>query len=208
MTERAQHATAATGAVMAGGKSRRFGRDKALLVIQGETLLARALRMLRQATAEQFILGPPERSAQAPGTLVLPDEVANSGPLGGIYTALRAAAHDRLLVVACDMPFLNVALLQFLLSLAEDADVVLPRIGGRSEQLHAVYRRTCIAPIAEQLESGDFKIDRFFDRVRVRTVDEDELRSYDPDLRSFRNVNTPEDWAEAQTLLSSDRTAF
>ena len=196
-----RHPTPATGAVMAGGQSRRLGRDKALLVVAGETLLARALRIVGQVTAEQFVIGPAERREQAPGIQVLADELPGSGPLGGIYTALRAARHEHLLVVACDMPFLNPALLRYLLSLGSGYDVVLPRVDGRGEQLHAVYARSCIEPVAAQLESGDFKIDRFFERVRVRSVEEDELRRHDPDLRSFRNVNTPDDWAEAQALL-------
>lgn len=196
-----------SGAVMAGGQSRRLGRDKALLVVNGETLLARALRIVAEVTTEQLVIGPPERREQAPDVRVLADELPGSGPLGGIYTALRAASHDYLLVVACDMPFLNRDLLRYLLSLADAYDVVLPRVDGRGEQLHAVYARSCIEPIAAQLQSGDFKIDRFFARVRVRTVDEDELRRHDPSLRSFRNVNTPEDWAEAQALLAGANNA-
>jgi molybdenum cofactor guanylyltransferase len=188
---------------MAGGKSRRFGQDKALLTIHGETLLARALRILAEVTRERLIIGPPERAAQAGGAPVIPDEFPETGPLGGIYTALHAAANDWLVVVACDMPFLNPDLLRYLLSLAPDSDVVLPAPEGHGEQLHAVYRRSCLDAIRRQIESGDYKIDRFFAQVSVRLVGRDELRSVDPDLRSFRNVNTPEEWAEAQSLLSA-----
>src|SRR5579875_3832675 len=120
-------ALAATGAVMAGGKSSRLGRDKALLTIDGETLLARALRCVASVTAEQLVIGPPERAAQAPGVRVVPDAYPGSGPLGGIYSALQAASHDSVLVVACDMPFLNGALLAYLLTLAPGYDVVLPK---------------------------------------------------------------------------------
>lgn len=187
---------------MAGGKSQRLGRDKALLVVEGETLLARALRIVGTVTSEQLVVGSPERATQAPNTRVVSDELPGSGPLGGIYTALRAASHDRLLVVACDMPFLNPALLRHLLSLAEGYDVVLPFLEGRGEQLHAVYAHDCLEAIAQQLESGDFKIDRFFSRVRVRRVEENELRRHDPELRSFWNVNTPEDWERAQSSLA------
>jgi molybdopterin-guanine dinucleotide biosynthesis protein A len=195
-------APAATGAVMAGGRSSRLGRDKALLTINGETLLVRAVRTLHSVTAEQIVVGPPDRATQAGGVRAVPDEYPGSGPLGGIYSALRAASHEYLLVVACDMPFLNPALLAHLLTLAPAHDVVLPRLQGRGEQLHAVYRRTCLDPIRRQIERGDYKIDRFFAEVDVRDVDEDELRRYDPDLHSLRNVNTADDWAEAQRLLS------
>jgi molybdopterin-guanine dinucleotide biosynthesis protein A len=195
-------APVATGAVMAGGRSSRLGRDKALLAIDGETLLLRTLRTLRVVTSEQIVVGPPERAAQAGGARVVPDAYPGVGPLGGIYTALRATAGEYVLVVACDMPFLNPVLLEHLLRLAPGHDIVLPRTGGRGEQLHAVYRRTCLDPIQQQLAAGDYKIDRFFAGMAVRYVDEDELRQLDPDLRSFWNVNTPEDWAEAQRLLS------
>lgn len=187
---------------MAGGKSSRLGTDKALLTLNGETLLARALRVIADVTAEQMVIGPPERQQHAGTTRTHPDEFPGSGPLGGIYTALSSANHDLVLVVACDMPFLSVPLLGYLLTLSDGYDVVLPRPDGRGEQLHAVYRRTCLAPIKQRLDSGDYKIDRFFGEVRVRVVDEAELRHYDADLRSFRNVNTAADWAEAQALLA------
>jgi molybdopterin-guanine dinucleotide biosynthesis protein A len=187
---------------MAGGKSSRLGTDKALLTLNGETLLARALRVLSGVTAEQMVIGPPERQQHAGGARVCPDRFPTSGPLGGIYTALETATHDLVLVVACDMPFLSVSLLGYLLTLAEGCDVVLPRPDGRGEQLHAVYRRSCLDPIKRLLESGDYKIDRFFSEVRVRAVDESELRRYDVELQSFRNVNTASDWADAQSLLA------
>lgn len=194
-------APASTGAVLAGGQSRRFGQDKALLRLGGETLLARALRILSQVTDEQVVIGPPWRAEQTGGARVVQDVAIGAGPLAGIAAALRAARHDTVLAVACDMPFLNPLLLAYLLSLAPGYDVVLPRLAGRGEQLHAVYSRACLAPIERQLGAGDFKVGRFFERVRVRDVSEDELRRFDSDLRSFRNVNTPEDWRDAQELL-------
>lgn len=189
---------------MAGGQSRRLGRDKALLEINGETLLARTLHVLLHVTAAQLIVGPPERAGLVAGIPVIPDEWPGSGPLGGIYSALRASEFAHVLVVACDMPFLNLKLLRYLLSIAGDYDVILPEIDGRGEQLHAIYARSCLEPIADQLRTRDFKIDRFFARVRVRRVSESELRALDPDLRSFWNVNTEEDWAEARAILADE----
>jgi molybdopterin-guanine dinucleotide biosynthesis protein A len=132
---------------------------------------------------------------------VVPDERLGIGPLGGIATALRAAAHERVLVVATDMPLLNPMLLGHLLTLAPTADIVIPRVEGRTQQLHAVYSRTCLPAIDEQLARNDFKIDRFFARVRVHIIEEDEIRRLDPDLHSFRNINTEEDWQAVQALL-------
>jgi len=191
----------ATGAVMAGGKSRRFGQDKALLRLGGETLLARSLRILGSLTAVQLVIGPPERGPESGPATVVSDAFPDSGPLGGIYTALRASTCPHVLVVACDMPFLNVDLLRYLLTLMDEADIVLPRIDSHGEQLHAIYASSCLDPMKRRLESADYKIDRVFGDVRVRTVEEDELRLYDPELRSFWNVNTPADWECAQDLV-------
>lgn len=193
----------ATGALIAGGKSRRFGQDKALLHLDGETLLARSLRTLGSLTAAQLVIGPVERISESGSVAVVPDAIPDSGPLGGIYTALRASTWPHVLAVACDMPFLNADLLRYLLSLMDEADVVLPKVDGHGEQLHAIYASTCLEPMKRRLESADYKIERLFGDVRVRTVEEDELRRYDPQLRSFWNVNTPADWERAQSFVQA-----
>lgn len=185
---------AVSGAVLAGGRSSRLGRDKALLEIGGETLLARTVRVLSSVCDEVIVLGPAEREVAVPGVRVVPDERPGVGPLGGIATALRAIAGDRLVAVATDMPWLNPDLLRYLIALSPGFDVVIPRAHGRTQQLHAVYARACLPVIDEQLARDDFKIDRFFARVRVRQVGEDELRRFDPELESFVNVNTEDDW--------------
>ncbi len=186
------------GVVLAGGRSSRFGRDKALLEIDGETLLQRTVARLREACGEALIIGPPERGQQAPDTPVVQDEIPGIGPLGGIATALRARPGRSVLVVAVDMPFLSVPLLRHLAGMAAEADVVLPVVGGRGQQLHAVYGPACLPAIEGQIAAGDYKIDRFFPSVRLRRVDEAELRRFDPGLRAFQNVNTPEAWAAAR----------
>jgi len=189
------------GVVLAGGRSSRFGRDKALLEIGGETLLQRTVATLRAACGDVLIVGPPERGIQAPGTPVLQDERPGVGPLGGIATALRARPGAAALVVAVDMPFLNLALLKQLVALSVDADVVLPVVDGRGQQLHAVYGQRCLAEIDAQIATGDYKIDRFFSNIRVRRVEEAELRRFDPMLRAFQNVNTPAAWEAALAEL-------
>ncbi|HEY7294732.1 MAG TPA: molybdenum cofactor guanylyltransferase [Dehalococcoidia bacterium] len=190
-------------AVLAGGRSSRFGRDKALLEIGGETLLQRTVATLQAAVGDVLIVGPPERAEQAPGFAVVQDELPGIGPLGGIYTALRARPGRSVVTVAVDMPFLNAALLRHLVALASDADVVLPIVDGRGQQLHAVYGPATLPWIEAQIASGDYKIDRFFPHVRVHRVEEQELRRFDPALRSFQNVNTPELWEAALAELSA-----
>ena len=190
----------ASAAILAGGRSSRLGRDKALLELGGEPLLARAVRLLRAVVDEVIVVGPAERAAVVPGVRIVPDERPGVGPLGGIASALRATEAPYLLVVATDMPLLNVDLLRYLLSLAPGHDIVLPRVEGRTQQLHAVYSRACLPLIDAQLARDDFKIDRFFAQARVRLVEEDEARRFDPDLLSFRNINTEADWQAVQRI--------
>ena len=192
-----------TGVVMAGGMSRRLGRDKALLELGGQTLLARAVAALEAVVGEVIIVGPPERAEHAHGVRVVPDAYPGTGPLGGIATALEATATPRVLVVACDMPFLDPRLLSWLCHVDPNADITVPRANGQTEQLHAVYHRRALPIMRTQLASGDYRIDRLFVRVRVRFVEEAELRAIDPELRTFLNINTPADLEAAECLLAA-----
>ncbi len=189
---------------MAGGRSRRLGQDKALLTAGGETLLARTVRRLGEVAAEILVMGPAQRSAQAPGTRVIPDTTPGEGPLPALAAALATMRGERLVAVATDMPFLNTALLTYLVERSVEYDVVVPCAGGRTQQLHAVYSRACLPFIEEQLAVGDRKIGRFFPRVRTLIVEEEEVRRLDPDLRSFCNINTVEDWQAAAAILARE----
>ena len=192
-----------TGTVLAGGRSSRLGRDKALLEVGRETRLARAVRTLGTVSDEVVGVGPAHRAALVPGVRVVPDERPGVGPLGGIATALRAMRGERLLAVATDMPLLSTDLLRSLIELSPGYDVTIPRVEGRTQQLCAVYARTCLPMIDDQLARDDFKIDRFFARVRVRIVEEEDVRRFDPQLLSFRNVNTEEDWQTVRALITA-----
>lgn len=195
------HSLHVTGAVIAGGRSSRLGRDKALLQIDGETLLARAVRLVGQVCAETIVVGPRERAGVVPATRVVPDEQPGIGPLGGIASALRATGRQHVLVVATDLPLLSVPLLRHMVALATEADVVIPRVAGRTQQLHAVYSARCLPYIDRQIASGDYKIDRFFPLVRVRELGEDDVQRFDPALHTFLNINTEADWEHVQSLL-------
>ena len=197
------HRAGVTGVVLAGGRSSRFGRDKALLELAGEPLLTRAVRLLGRLTDEVLVLGPPERGAHAPGARVIPDERPGDGPLPALATALREMHGERMIAVATDMPLLSADLLAYLLQRSQGYDVTVPRVGGRTQQLHAVYARTCLPAIEEQLHRNDLKIDRFFSSVRTLIVEEDEAARFDPEFLSFRNINTEADWAELQRIAGT-----
>ncbi len=122
----------------------------------------------------------------------MPDRLAGAAALGGIHAALESARHERVIVTGCDMPFLNVRLLDWLSALDPEADVVIPRIEGYPEPLHAIYKKSCIPAIEHAIAARRLRIVGFFSSVRIRFVDEPELRAIDPFLRSFRNCNTPD----------------
>jgi molybdopterin-guanine dinucleotide biosynthesis protein A len=179
-------------AVLAGGMSRRLGFPKALLRLgTGRTLIEDVVAKLRRLCDDVVVVANEPRFDVA-GARRVGDLMPGGAALGGIYTALTAARHERVVVVGCDMPFLSVRLLSHLVSLSEQVEVVAPRIKGYPEPLHAVYRRDCRSAIEPRLRAGQLKIIGFYAEARVRYVDEAELRRLDPELRSFRNVNTPE----------------
>jgi molybdopterin-guanine dinucleotide biosynthesis protein A len=192
---------AISGIVLAGGKSRRMGTDKAFLEVGGIPTVQRVLNALESLSDDLIIVtNDPERYEGLPGRLVS-DVYPGKGALGGIYSGLLAARHDYTIVVACDMPFLNPRLLRYLVSLAAGYDVVVPDSGnGHLETTHAVYARTCLDPIKQLLLADQLKIIKLFPAVRVRYVGRDELLKIDPRLLSLLNMNTLADWQKVQQL--------
>ena len=204
-----------SGAVLAGGLSTRMGTDKALLPLRpgDPPLAAVVVERLRSAVSDVVLIAPERPGYDALGAPVVPDRYPGAAALGGIATALEAVTHEHCLVVACDLPFLNPRLLRWLAASAAGWDVVIPRLPGESRQgrgavyqtLHAVYGKGCLPAIRGRLASGDLRVVGFFDEVRVREVDESEVRALDPDLRSFFNANTPQAADEARRLLDLEQ---
>ncbi|HEX6822991.1 MAG TPA: molybdenum cofactor guanylyltransferase [Candidatus Sulfotelmatobacter sp.] len=187
-----------TAFILAGGNSTRMGTDKAFVMLDGRSLLARALDVCRTLTSEARIVG--DRKKFAPFADVVEDVFAGCGPLAGIHAALRASGTDLNLVLAVDLPFVSPALLHFLMGQARQggAVVTLPRAGKGWQPLCAVYRRA-FADVAETaLRAGRYKIDALFDQVLVRPVEEMDLRTAGFSPEVFRNLNTPEQLAAAR----------
>ena len=185
-----------SAAIMAGGKSKRMGQDKAWIELDGEPLIRRVANVLAQVADEVIVVANDPKYATL-GLRVVPDRFPDGGALGGIATGVSAATHDRVLVAACDMPFLSAEVWRVLLDHRYEADVVIPKIGGEFETLHALYTKACVAPMERALAAGKMRVISFFDEVRVQPIEERELRIADPTLRSFTNVNTPEELASA-----------
>ncbi len=185
------------GVILAGGKSRRMGQDKALLELAGRTLLDLIVERLREVADEVIIVaGDTDRYARFADRCVA-DVFPGVGTLGGLHAGLQAARSDLALVVGCDMPFLMPSLLRWFARAADGADVVVLRQGEYLEPLHAVYRKSCLPPIEAVIRAGRCPAYAFYDRVQVRYVDPVDIAHLDPGLRSFCNVNTPQEWQEA-----------
>lgn len=186
--------------VLAGGESQRLGTDKAFLKIGGQVLIESIVEKMARIGDEVIIVtNSPQKYDYLEARLVS-DVYPGTGALGGIYSGLRAARHDYGLVVACDMPFLDLRLLRYMILLSPGQDVVIPRAGELTEPLHAIYSKRCLQPIERVLASGGRKIISFFPEVRVRYVEEQEISLFDPQHLSFFNVNTPGDLEKARRL--------
>lgn len=201
---------AVTGIVLAGGMSRRLGRDKAVETIGGQALISRVLDGLSQVADELVVVvNNHERAEELP----LPDSVVaavdiypDTGSLGGIFTGLSASGNEWGIVVACDMPFLNLELLGYLLSLRNSHDLVVPVIEHRPEPTHAAYSKVCLPAMETRLRANDLKIAKFFDDVRAKYVSQRHVEEFDPSKLSFFNINTEDDLTRARMLAGEGLT--
>lgn len=182
-----------TVAIQAGGQSTRMGTDKSFVPFQGRPMIEIVKSKVDGLGSETILIcnkPDPYAYLELP---MFPDFFPGAGPLGGIFTALKAAQNNHVLIVACDMPWLNRELLQYLIAQRETADLIVPRWEKFPEPLHAVYSKTCLGPIEERILADKLKITGFFADVEVRFIEKEEIVRFDPQGRSFTNVNTPGD---------------
>lgn len=192
---------AVTPIVVAGGAGTRLGGvNKALLQIGGRRVVDRLLDALRPLGEPIVLVSNDDRLLGIPGTRVVPDVEPGAGALMGLYSGLRVVTTPLATATACDMPFVSTDVLRQLLALSPGWDAVVPLVGTQAEPFHAVYRITCVPAIEAALTAGKKRLIAFFEEVRVRYVPEEELRAWDPELRSFLNVNRPDDLALAEAL--------
>ncbi|MBI5292976.1 MAG: molybdenum cofactor guanylyltransferase [Chloroflexi bacterium] len=206
-----------TTVIISGGKSSRMGTDKALLEIGGKTMIEQIVAQTAGLGGDQIVItNRPERYA----FLNLPmfvDVFPDKGALGGLYTAIHSASQPYTLTLACDMPFLNLPLLKHMLSLAPGFDAVIPHLsplsrrergaGGvrenplpEAEPFRAIYSKACLDPIRRALDAGKMRVNSFFPDMRIRWVEENEIKQFDPELLTFMNCNTPEELEEVKKI--------
>lgn len=192
--------------VLVGGLSRRFGRDKAAEVVAGRSLLQHVVDAVFPLAQEIVVVGA-RGGSFPPVECDLPlrqveDVREGAGAVGGLYSGLLAAASPRTVALACDMPLISLPLLRYFDGLfSDDWDVVMPRWRGREEPLHAFYRRTCVPAIERLLDRGGRRFVDFLPEVQVRYVEQEEVARFDPEGRSFWNVNNEADLARLLPLL-------
>lgn len=179
--------------VLAGGNSTRMGQNKALLKFGSKTLVELVVNKLRNLFAEIIIVTNYAESYPMLKSVRFEKDCINTpvkNSLVGIYTGLLKSTNEYAFVVACDMPFLNEDLIKYMLAKLDKQDICVPYLQEHYQPLHAVYNKTCLEPIKNLLEIGDYKIINFYGDVNVVRIYEDEIIKIDPDLKSFMNVNT------------------
>lgn len=190
--------------ILAGGKSLRLGRDKVLERVGNTSLLEQAISRIDSLSKDIIIVTAKERTfaplADNPKIKIVSDIFPGQGSLGGIYTGLVKSDSFYNLVVAADMPFLNEALLRYMIEVSDGFDFVLPRVKNLFEPLHAIYSKNCIAPIKSILEQGKKVIIELFNYVKVRYIEAGEVDRFDPQHLSFFNINTKEDLELAKKM--------
>lgn len=182
-------------AIQAGGQSSRMGQDKGLIQFGEMPLVEYIYHQVSGMGSDVFIVSNHPTGYLQFGLPVYEDIYKDIGALGGIYTVLSHSKTEKVLIIACDMPFVNTDILNYLLSFAPLYDVVVPRIDpkGFVEPFKAVYSKSCLWAIEKSIKANKRRVISFFDEVSVKYIEREELAPMDPDFTSFMNVNTPEE---------------
>ncbi len=192
-----------SGVIQAGGMSTRMGGDpKALLDLGGRRIIERVVDALDGVVDDLLVVTNTPDVYAFLGLPMVGDVFPGGGSLGGIYSGLRAAPGEAAFTVACDMPFLKPDIVRLVVARAAEGDVVIPRVGGQYETMHAAYRKSCLPHMEQRLREGRLKIVGFFDQVRVVEIGEADVARFGDPALVFMNVNTPQELARARALAA------
>ncbi len=182
-----------SGVILVGGKSRRYGQNKALVNINGIPLIKRVLGVLENLFPSIILITNTPDTYSFLNLPMFEDRIKGLGPLGGIFTGLNVISEKAAFFVACDMPFLNPDLIRYQAMVRQGYDVVVPTFSGKFEALHALYTQNCLPEIEQMIHAGVYQTIQLYPSVSVRYVEEVEIRRFDPALKSFSNINKPEE---------------
>jgi len=192
-----------TAIILAGGKSSRIGsgRDKAILKLNGKRLIDIVIAKLKHIVGDNIIIvGPPEKYPSY--KQVVPDLFNQRGLLVGLYSGLKTSASQYNLVVGCDMPFLKVELLQYMRDKIDSNDIIIPRYAkSYVEPLCAIYSKDCLEVMKRNIKAGILSVRKIFPYLKVKYIEEKEIKRVDPELNSFFNVNYKDDFIRAEELI-------
>jgi len=191
-----------TAIILAGGQASRMeGYDKAFLKIGNQPLIKRQIRVLRKIFKKIIVVtNSPERYKSIKGVKIITDITPHQGPLGGMFSGLAASTDRYNFVVACDMPFINEGLINYMMKSIDNYDIVVPKIEGRPHPLLGIYSQKSLPVIEKMLSRDRLKISNIFSKLRVRFISKRELEKFDKPLLSLENINTVDDLARIKKL--------
>jgi len=196
----------ATGVLVAGGRAVRMGgRPKGQLLLEGEPIAVRTLRLFRATFADVLVVANDPAPWEPLGVRVVPDAIAGKGAPGGVHAALVHAGTEWVFTAGCDMPFLSARAITWLAAQRAGAPAVVPRWRGRLEPLHAFWSRACLPAVDRLLREGDASLQGIAVAIGARIVEEEAWRGIDPEGRAFENVNTPEEAARLGLVVPPPR---
>ncbi|MFC1670230.1 molybdenum cofactor guanylyltransferase [Spirochaetota bacterium] len=183
--------------ILAGGKSKRFGQDKSKYLYKNKPLIKHAYDALSPVFDDISIIGNEASDYDIPGIKIYSDIIPGLGPIGGIYTALNNSKAPRSFICPCDMPFINSEFIEYMVSIPNEYDLIIPEVSGFLEPLHAIYSKNCITPLKSLIDNKINKVIEIVDKVELRKVNEDEITFFDDPEKIFQNINYMEDieWA-------------
>ena len=198
-----------TGIILAGGKSRRMGENKALMQLGNDSLIGHVIHRMHRVTDELLLITNSPTEYRHLGVSMHGDIFPDTGALGGIYTGLTHASHDATLCVACDSPFLEPKLLTYLVSILGEYDAVMPETFTHHDDttqitlqtLCAVYSKRCLSIIESMLRESELRVHALAERAHIKRISPEIWQEFDPDGMSFFNINTPEDFERADSYM-------
>jgi len=192
-----------TGIILAGGKSRRMKKNKVLLQIDKKLVIESIVEKLKIVFDDVVIIGNFSLDYRFSGVRLVKDIVSEKGPLGGIYTGLSVSQSKYSFICGCDMPFLNINLIQYMVRKKTDYNVLIPKYGDCFEPLHAMYSKSIIPVIKEKIEQGTYSIQSIFPKVKVKYITEKEMEKFGNWQEFFFNINTPSHLKTARRMVNN-----